>query len=108
VATPNDRRAAVEAVKKVYNLRSRVLHGDSLTATTDAVWSASDTLIGVLNGTLEWLLWADRAGLGTEDKDGLFSQLEDALLSGKRLVAIPEHFAQTVLPELFEVDEDKS
>lgn len=89
VHNSDDRGEAIKRIKKLYNVRSKVLHGTTteaqLSATKDVRALAAGTLIGVL----EWRQHMDRVPEVPTEKE-FFDQLETAKTAGRLMVGLSE------------------
>lgn len=86
----DERRTAISRVKKLYDLRSKVLHGTQVDVEMNAVLDARRLAGGVLMAVVEWRLFAQRIGQEKKQVPDFFDALEEATVSGKRFVGVPD------------------
>ncbi len=86
----NQRVVAIKAIKKLYDLRSKVLHGSKLEIALDLERRTRLLAAGVLLAILEWQACAKRLGDEGKTVPEFFKELEDAKVSGKQMVGVPD------------------
>jgi len=86
----NERIAAIKKVKKLYDLRSRVLHGAKTEIDAGFEQQARTLAAGVFMAVLEWRMFVKRMGEQNKHVAEFFDALEEARVSGSRFVGVPE------------------
>lgn len=88
-----DRPQAIQRVKKLYNIRSKVLHGDSLMGTEQDYWSARALAAAVLKASTEWRAHTERMGQ-TADRVDFLSELRTISTTGGQMVGVDPSLAK--------------
>lgn len=78
---------AIAGIKKLYNIRSKVLHGDNLAGTDDDFWRARALAAAVLKAADDWKLHTMRMGEEVDRKD-FISELRTISTTGSQMVGI--------------------
>lgn len=87
---PRYRPAAVSWAKKLYGLRSDVLHGSGLECTYLDIRNAQVLAIAVLKGMVERRQFVHKMGDGEETPDGLLRELRDDKYTPGQLTGVEE------------------
>jgi len=92
LAPESDRRAgAIKQIKKLYDERSKLVHGERIDLKQARSRTQSRLLAaGCLRAILEWRQCRRRLGLDEDDEQLFFDQLEDAETTGRRVVGVSE------------------
>lgn len=87
-----DRIVAIKAIKALYGVRSKAMHGEKL-LDDEKAWRQTRLLAaGVLAAVIEWQLYQSRTGNSTE-RSNFITELENAKTSGDRFVGPDERLA---------------
>jgi hypothetical protein len=81
------RPVATEQLKKLYNERSRTLHGNSLASTTSMRQDARRLASGALAAVVQWQDHRRKSGDAAERKS-LMAELKEVIMSGQAVVGI--------------------
>jgi hypothetical protein len=93
------RRGAINTVKKMYDIRSRSLHGEHLTVeakTRERVRTLAGT---VLRAVLDWLEFSARFGDTEAEASEFFADLQNATDTGKRFVGPSDNLGMSLAEE---------
>ena len=82
-----NRPDAIQGAKKLYNVRSKVLHGDSLVGTDSDYWAARMLAAAVLKAAIEWRTHVERMGQAADRADFL-SELKTISATGGQMVGV--------------------
>ncbi len=94
---PLNRQRAMKAVKKLYDARSKLLHGENIDVTPEMRVHVRRLAAGCLKAILEWEDYVRRLGEQTTSDQFFLDELEASQVSGKRMVGVPD-VAATWLP----------
>lgn len=90
----NMRIQTIKLVKKLYNMRSKLLHGENIEINLGKEEQVRRLAAGCLKAMLEWQVFQRKVGKeqkSAKGRDNFFSELEDAKVSGREMVGIPEN-----------------
>ena len=91
----NDRQRATQVIKKLYGVRSRIVHGESIDVADQEVTKIVQISELVLLALLEWDIAARRLGdVPNASGNVFFQRLQDADYLGKMLVAVPHDITE--------------
>ncbi len=94
--TAMERPKAIQAVKRLYNVRSKTLHGDALEEDETAWWSSRLLATGVLKAALDWQAHVTRVG-SQPNRNDFLSELRTITATGQQMVG-PEAGLEKFLP----------
>jgi hypothetical protein len=92
------RSPVIKRIKKLYDTRSRALHGESTEMADASLVEARRLAAGVLGAVIEWRGY-QRGMDDKSDREKFLEHMEDAVISGRRMVGIREEF-RNCLPTL--------
>jgi hypothetical protein len=95
----SERIEAIKAVKKLYDSRSRLLHGVQIEFEHEVQAKVRILAAGCLHAVTEWITCNIKMGKEKSVRADLFSEIEAAKVSGVRLVGISE-YSRNWLPSL--------
>lgn len=96
----NDRGTAIRKVKKLYDRRSKTLHGVDLAVAGDMREPARDLAAAILFGVMEWCDARDRIEKEAGKSMDFFEQLNDAVVTGKRMVGNSSEYLRAAIDQL--------
>jgi hypothetical protein len=80
---------AIKAVKKLYGIRSKALHGDRFAATPSDVACAQELCGAVLTAVIEWRRFHERME-STGSRQSFLDAVSEAKITGRPLTGVPE------------------
>lgn len=89
-----DRSQSIHSVKSLYNIRSRLLHGEDTRGQRAAADAAYLLTCAVLAAILEWERFAMRAGYSDHSPASLLDELDRSLHTGSSLDVIPRRLRE--------------
>jgi hypothetical protein len=95
----HQRSSAMDQLKKLYNERSRTLHGDSMQSTTANRQKARRLASGVVTAVIQWEDHRRKAGDAAERKS-LVAELKEVTMSGQPVVGINPQLSSCLPNEL--------
>jgi len=90
VPNADNRRAAIKAIKRMYDHRSKLLHGERLIVEPHARDDVRVLAAAVLRGVLDWLHFAARFGEPDAEASKFFVDLQEASDTGRLFVGPSE------------------
>jgi hypothetical protein len=83
------RLAAIKAIKQLYGIRSKALHGEQMAATPSDVVRAQELCGAVLTAVIEWKSFSERLD-NMGNRQSFLDAISEARITGKPLTGIPE------------------
>jgi hypothetical protein len=90
-----NRMEAISAVKKLYNLRSKTLHGASVEGDERAKWKARVLAAAVMKAVVEWREHVARMG-DQASRDDFLSELNSLSVTGNQMVGVSEALSKFI------------
>lgn len=87
---PDLRSHTIKRAKKLYDLRSKVLHGSQTNVDDGTEVEARRLAAAILAATIGWTEFVSRLGESKWGKAEFFDALEEAKTTGKRFTGVPE------------------
>jgi hypothetical protein len=90
----SERIEAIDAIKKLYNKRSEILHGAKLDHESELARQSRKLAAGCLKAVTEWLDCNQRFGIEQPDRSDFLSEIRSAKISGHQVVDISENLRE--------------